>query len=194
MLDEYPTYEEWIQHFDMDTDTPDMKKLEPFHFRHLPVWSDGNAYFGGAKAWKNEQNYLLDADHDIKVELISQDGAPCLSTNLYDYLNDFSAEMIHSDTLGLAFEPEQRFENPDGTALTFDRDYFGGHRALRFFLARSPARKTPRSRCGRGFSLFNDFYRNLPVTLSGVFFISSGFPVATIRPPSVPPPGPISMM
>lgn len=130
VLDEYPTYEEWIRHFDMDTDTPDMKKLEPFHFHHLPVWSDGNAYFGGAKAWKNEQNYLLNADHDIKVELISRDGAPHLSTNLYDYLNDFSAEMIHSDTLGLAFEPEQRFENPDGTAITFDRDYFGGHRGL----------------------------------------------------------------
>ena len=131
VMDEYPTYEEWIQQFDMDTDVPDMKKLEPAHFKHLPVWSDGNAYFGGAKAWKKEENYLLDADHDIKVELTCRNGAPCLSTNLYDYLNDFSAEMIHSDTLGLAFEPEQRCENPDGTDITFDRDYFGGHRGVR---------------------------------------------------------------
>ena len=131
VMDEYPTYEEWIQQFDMDTDVPDMKKLETAHFKHLPVWSDGNAYFGGAKAWKKEQNYLLDADHDIKVELTCRDGSPCLYTNLYDYLNDFSAEMIHSDTLDLAFEPEQRFENPDGTDITFDRDYFGGHRGVR---------------------------------------------------------------
>ena len=27
VMDEYPTYEEWIQQFDMDTDVPDMKKL-----------------------------------------------------------------------------------------------------------------------------------------------------------------------
>ena len=36
--------------------------------------------------------------------------------------------IISSDTLGLAFEPEQRFENPDGTDIIFDADYFGGHR------------------------------------------------------------------
>ena len=27
VMDEYPTYEEWIAQFDMDTDTPDMAKL-----------------------------------------------------------------------------------------------------------------------------------------------------------------------
>ena len=36
--------------------------------------------------------------------------------------------MIFSDLLGKAFEPDQRFENPDGTPITFDADYFGGHR------------------------------------------------------------------
>ena len=25
----------------------------------------------------------------------------------------------------MAFEPEQRFENPDGTEIIFDEDYFG---------------------------------------------------------------------
>ena len=55
VLDEYPTYEEWIRQFDMDTDTPDMKKTVERCVRHLPVWSDGNAYLGGAKVWKNEK-------------------------------------------------------------------------------------------------------------------------------------------
>ena len=27
-------------------------------------------------------------------------------------------------------KPEQRFENPDGTDILFDRDYFGNHRGL----------------------------------------------------------------
>ena len=31
--------------------------------------------------------------------------------------------------IGKAFEPEQAFENPDGTPIFFDADYLGRHRA-----------------------------------------------------------------
>ena len=33
-------------------------------------------------------------------------------------------------TLGMAFEPEQRFENNDGSDIIFDTDYLGDHRGL----------------------------------------------------------------
>ena len=33
--------------------------------------------------------------------------------------------MISTEVLGMAFEPEQKFENPDGTEIIFDEDYFG---------------------------------------------------------------------
>ena len=36
--------------------------------------------------------------------------------------------MITTDILGKAFEPEQRFESPDGSDLVFDTDYFGDKR------------------------------------------------------------------
>ena len=38
--------------------------------------------------------------------------------------------ILTSDTLGYAFEPEQRFESPDGSAITLDVDYFGNHRGV----------------------------------------------------------------
>ena len=38
--------------------------------------------------------------------------------------------MISSDTLGRAFEPEERYEQPDGTDIIFDSDYFGEHRGI----------------------------------------------------------------
>ena len=38
--------------------------------------------------------------------------------------------MIATETLGMAFEPEQRFENPDGTSIIFDQDYFGERRMI----------------------------------------------------------------
>jgi len=33
--------------------------------------------------------------------------------------------MVETDTLGKAFEPEQKFENPDGSPILFNLDYFG---------------------------------------------------------------------
>ena len=61
---------------------------------------------------------------------VEKDGKPCLRTNIYDFIKDFRVGLVSSDTLGKAFEPEQRFENPDGSDILFDRDYFGSHRGL----------------------------------------------------------------
>ncbi|MBQ6238989.1 MAG: right-handed parallel beta-helix repeat-containing protein [Firmicutes bacterium] len=128
--DGYPTYDEWIAQFDMDTDTPNMMKLAPAHESHLPVWIDGNVYFNGAKAWEKEQHNRIDTEHTVSVDLAEKDGKTVLETDLYQYLDGFRCGMIDSDILGRAFEPDQRFENPDGTAIRFDSDYLGEHRGL----------------------------------------------------------------
>ena len=126
-LDIFPTYEEWIANFKMDEE-PDMGALATYHFGHLPVWLSGNAYFNGATVCKHEKNCLIDKDAKVEVKLVEKDGTYRLETNVYDYLKDFTAGIINSDILGCAFEPEQRFENPDGSEIIFDRDYFGAHR------------------------------------------------------------------
>ena len=130
VMDNYPTYEEWISHFDMDSETPDMKKLEKWHFSPLPVWSEGNVYLNGAKACKNEKNGLIENHTPVFVELDENDGDPVLKTNIYTLFEGFKTGMIGTDTLGEAFEPQQRFENPDGTDIMFDTDYLGNHRGL----------------------------------------------------------------
>ena len=129
--DEYPTYDEWISQFDLESDVPDMMKLAVAHWKHLPVWSAGNVYLGGAKAWKNEAGALVLPDADVFVEVEENcDGSkPVLKTNVYEFIKGYSCEMIDSDVLGKAFEPEQRFENPDGSAITFDTDYNGDVRS-----------------------------------------------------------------
>ena len=131
VFDEYPTYEEWIAQFDMDNEIPDMGKLEAAHFGHLPVWVKGNAYFDGAKACKKEEHNLVDNDHEVTVDVeMTADGDWKLKTNLYDFLGDFRCDLVNTETLGRAFEPNQPYENPDGTPITFDRDYLGSHRDL----------------------------------------------------------------
>ena len=81
VMDEYPTYEEWISHFDMDNETPNMRGLEPWHWSPLPVWADGNVYLAGAKAWKNEVNKLVDSESPVTIEIEETDGRPVLKTN-----------------------------------------------------------------------------------------------------------------
>ena len=131
VFDDYITYDEWIAMFDMDSETPDMMKLAPAHDHTLPVWVRGNAYFAGAKAYHKETDHLVDNEHEIKVDVVMKDGKPVLETNVYDFLGDYATAMVDSDILGCAFEPEERFENPDGTAIVFDRDYFDDHRGAK---------------------------------------------------------------
>lgn len=126
-FDIFPTYEEWIKPFE-EGENPDMGKLAEPHFGHLPVWVDGNAYFNGATVYKNEKNKLVNKKNKITVDLTEKKDGPSLKTNVYTYLKDIENGIITSDFLGKAFEPEQRFENPDGTSITFNEDYFGNHR------------------------------------------------------------------
>ena len=131
MFDEYPTYDEWISQFDFSKPA-DMAKLYGAHEGKLPVWIEGNAYLGGAKPSKKDVNALISAvaREDVRVELVQKEDGYYLDTNVYELIEGFKNRMIDSDVLGKAFEPEERFENPDGTAIRFDSDYFGTHRGV----------------------------------------------------------------
>ncbi|MBR1860269.1 MAG: right-handed parallel beta-helix repeat-containing protein [Lachnospiraceae bacterium] len=129
VFDIFPTFEEWNKPFAGDG-MPDMGALANAHFGHLPVWVAGNAYFNGANVCKHEKEKLVDKKNKVNVELTEKDGKYRLVTNVYSFLKEFKDNIITSDVLGCAFEPEQRFENPDGTAITFDSDFFGNHRGL----------------------------------------------------------------
>lgn len=123
-FDGYMSEEEWKSHFEgyCGEGNPDRNK----YYMPLPVWSEGNAYFNGAKACDLEKNGLIDTENEIYVNLVeNEDGKLVLDTNLYEHLGDMGLNMIDSDTLGEAFEPEQRFEEPDGSTIVFDTDFSG---------------------------------------------------------------------
>ena len=131
VFDEYPTYDEWIAQFDMDTTEPDMAKLEPAHRGHLPVWSEGNVYFNGAQAFRAEKGGKVDTEHKVSAKIEEVMDGWSFRTDVYDYLEEAGCRMIDSDTLGKAFEPEQRYENPDGSPISFHTDCLGKHRAVK---------------------------------------------------------------
>ena len=127
-FDIFPEYEEWISHFQTGQD-PDMGGLAQWHFGHLPVWIRGNAYFNGATVSTHDKQPFV-CGEKAYVNLRNKDGKVFLETNLGELLKDFRVGIITTETLGKAFEPEQRFERPDGTDIIFDRDYFGDHRGI----------------------------------------------------------------
>ena len=128
-FDIFPSYDEWIANFMMDRE-PDMDGLAPYHFGHLPAWIDGNACFNGATVSRHEKNGFVGEGARAEVELAEQEGGLVLRTNVYDLLGGFRDGIVSSETLGRAFEPDQRFENPDGSDIVFDRDYHGAHRGV----------------------------------------------------------------
>ena len=92
------------------------------------MYVSGNAYFNGAKPYAKETLNYVDTEHKIYFNLVEKDGKYTIETNLYEYLPKMDTEFVCTEMLGKAFEPEQPYENPDGSPLRIDEDYFGERR------------------------------------------------------------------
>lgn len=123
----YPSAEEYFPQFG-PWNSEDERDKDKF-YKHLPVYAGGNAYFNGAKPMSGEADAFVDTEHTVTLSLSWEDGAPRLETDLYAYLQA-ACKTVSTRTLGEAFEPEQKFENPDGSEIIFNQDYFGDHRAV----------------------------------------------------------------
>ncbi len=125
LYDGYPTREGWLAQFEgycgMGSAPSDR------YYTKLPVMAGGNSYFNGARPMARE----TDADvHEgrAKLKLIEKNGVWTLDMELPGALPEVS--MMNTGLLGEAFEPEQRYEQPDGSEIVFDEDYFGFKRTV----------------------------------------------------------------
>jgi len=123
--DGYPTPEAYFGQFNFETATDYLGK--DIYYEHLPVYTGGNVYFNGAKPCDAERDFAV-VDTPVQLELKEQDGAWILHTDLFKHLPAMENRLIKTELLGEAFEPEQRFEAPDGSPIVFDTDYFGAAR------------------------------------------------------------------
>ena len=79
---------------------------------------------------KKKPIILLTRPIVVEVELAEKDGKPVLNDQSYDLIGEFKNNIIDTNVLGKAFEPEQRFEAPDGSEIQISEDYFGNHRGV----------------------------------------------------------------
>ena len=122
----YPAPSEYFSRFRKGAEEENGSK--DIYYDHLPVYMGGNAYYNGARSCDFEPAAHVDKDHKISLYLDEEGGRYTIHTNLYEYLPRSFTMPINTEVLGVAFEPEQRFENPDGSAIMFDTDYFGRKR------------------------------------------------------------------
>lgn len=125
----YPSLEEYVSMFEGYCGMGAEKREE--YYMKLPVWTGGNVYFNGAKPMSTEKDAIVDTEHTVTAAVREENGSWYLETNVYDCLPEMACAMISTETLGMAFEPEQKFENPDGTPIVFRYDYFGSSHDIR---------------------------------------------------------------
>lgn len=122
----YPTPSEYFERF--KGNAMELYGNNDIYYDHLPVYLGGNAYFNGARPCDNEGYCHVDKDHKITLYIDETDGRYTIHTNLYEFLPRGFTVPVNSKSLRNAFESEQRFENPDGSSISFDTDYFGRKR------------------------------------------------------------------
>jgi hypothetical protein len=121
----YPTFEEWDAQFKgycgMGSQTTDR------YYSELPVWAGGNLYFNGAKPMRKEADAYVNSADKVEIGFEEKNGKVWLKTNVYDLVKT-SCKLMRTEDIAPAFEPEQNYENPDGSPIIFDTDFFGKKR------------------------------------------------------------------
>ena len=125
-FDAYPTFDEWKALFEgycgMGSETTNR------YYSKLPVWAGGNLYFNGAKPMKKEADAYVDLKNQVEISCEEKTGKVYLKTNVYDFLPKEKCRLMKTDDIMMAFEPEEKYENPDGTPIVFDTDLIGKKR------------------------------------------------------------------
>ena len=95
----------------------------------LPVHIAHNLYLNGAVPYAKEVGATICADSGMEVEIIDRvAGKVAIRVNNPAQLNTGLCEIVTTDTLGMAYHAEMKYEHPDGSPIRFDRDYFGNAR------------------------------------------------------------------
>ena len=95
----------------------------------LPVWMNGNIYYNGAKPSNKDVDFVNEPTFNPGVKLIDEGGKGSLQLTFSNNYFDKKVNIITTEILGKAKIPKAAFDNPDGTPLKIDKDYFGKIRA-----------------------------------------------------------------
>ncbi|NQT21633.1 MAG: right-handed parallel beta-helix repeat-containing protein [Planctomycetes bacterium] len=96
--------------------------------REFPLQAGGNVYYNGARPYSEEVKHVVQAGVDPKVRVVEEGRNVYLHLTLEQAVEKSSTTLVTTELLGKAKIPGLPFENPDGSPLKIDTDYFGKRR------------------------------------------------------------------
>ncbi len=93
-----------------------------------PVEADGNIYLHGALHFTGEKNFVERTGFNPTIQLTEEGSQVVLTMTLEDFSGNYKNQFITTELLGKVATPGCAYENPDGTPLKIDTDYFGQKR------------------------------------------------------------------
>jgi len=103
--------------------------LDGYNKAALLMQIEGNVYYNGAKPYLKETNCLVKAEFNPEVKVVEEDESVFLHITLDDSLHALDNPLVTTSLLGRAKMPNAAYENPNGTPLKIDTDYFGKKRS-----------------------------------------------------------------
>jgi hypothetical protein len=94
-----------------------------------PMQVDGNIYLHGALHFAGEKNYVERTDLNPGIQLIEEDSQVVLLMTIEHFSKNYKNQLVTTALLGKVKIPDCGYENPDGTPLKIDTDYFGHRRS-----------------------------------------------------------------
>ena len=96
--------------------------------RDFPLQAAGNIYCLGARPWNKETNPLLLPEADPKPKIVEQGGNTYLQLTVGPEWTRANTRQVTTELLGKARIPNLPYQNPDGSRLVVDTDFFGAKR------------------------------------------------------------------
>lgn len=92
-----------------------------------PVYINENAYLNGAEPFEREENFYRSSQNPQICILEKEDGT-YLEITVEEALPQMQTEIYGTHNLGMPRITEALYENPDGTPIVLDKDYYGNPR------------------------------------------------------------------
>lgn len=97
--------------------------VEQFEQVSQPAYINGNAYLKGAPAYiREKENYISETNPQVKI--IEEEGGTYLEIQIEKGMLDLQTILVDTQKLGMVRIVELPYENPDGTPIILNMDYF----------------------------------------------------------------------
>jgi len=97
--------------------------------REFPLETGGNVYYHAARPYSKEANPVVHAELNPELRIVEEAGGVHLHLRLGPAVRNPDAAPVTTARLGKARIPQAPYENPDGSPLRIDTDYFGKPRS-----------------------------------------------------------------